>query len=154
MFKNRIKAAAFSLAVLIISLTLPLNSAFASSSSKARTYRIGANALYGISKTEDGYSGLAYSYLNAISRYNNDKYIYVEGTAQELFEKLKDGEIDAIPCVTEAERDMYERLLGGENGSLFKRWAARSFCSLTRCTPMIMGRSPIPLIMTFPLFAA
>lgn len=127
MFKNRIKAAAFSLAVLIISLTLPLNSAFASSSSKARTYRIGANALYGISKTEDGYSGLAYSYLNAISRYNNDKYIYVEGTAQELFEKLKDGEIDAIPCVTEAERDMYERLLGGENGSLFKKVGSSLF---------------------------
>lgn len=122
MFKSRIKsAAAFSIAVFLISLMLPLKSAFASSSSKARTYRIGANALYGISKTENGYSGLACSYLNAISKYNNDKYIYVEGTAQELFEKLKSGEIDVIPCVTETERDMYERLLGGENGSLFKK---------------------------------
>lgn len=120
MFKKRITTAALSLAVFVMTLMLPPRSAFASSS-KAQTYRIGANPYYGITKTEDGYSGLAYSYMNAISRYSGDKYIYVEGTAGELFEKLKNGEIDAIPCVIESERDMYERLLGGENGSLFKK---------------------------------
>ena len=127
MFKNKIKAAALSLAVLVILLVLPSNSAFASSSSKARTYRIGANTLYGVNKTENGYSGLACSYINAISRYNSDKFIYVEGTAEELFEKLKDGEIDVIPCVTETERDMYERLLGGADGSLFKKVGSALF---------------------------
>lgn len=115
------------MAVLILSLALPLKSALASSSSKARTYRIGANTLYGVNKTEDGYSGLACSYINAISRYNSDKYIYVEGTAEELFKKLKNGEIDVIPCVTETDRDMYERLLGGADGSLFKKVGSALF---------------------------
>lgn len=107
------------LTALAISLMLPLNSAFASS--RAKTYRIGANAMFGVNKTDNGYSGLTCSYINAISRYNDDKYIYVEGTAAELFEKLKNGDIDVIPCVTEAECKTYESILGGADGELFKK---------------------------------
>lgn len=119
MGKSKIKYSAAALIVFVISLLMPFKSV--SASAKAQTYKIGANSLFGVSKTDNGYAGLACSYLDAISRYSNDRYVYVDGTVEELFTMLKIGEIDAIPCVTEEERDMYERMLGGSDGSLFTK---------------------------------
>ncbi|MDE6727229.1 MAG: transporter substrate-binding domain-containing protein, partial [Oscillospiraceae bacterium] len=103
---------------LIILLIFPPTAGFASS--KARTYKVGANVMFGISKTDAGYSGLACDYLNAISKYTGDKFTYVDGTEEELFRMLKSGEIDLIPCVTETERAYFETLLGGSDGDTFK----------------------------------
>ncbi|MDE6731517.1 MAG: EAL domain-containing protein [Oscillospiraceae bacterium] len=85
----------------------------ASASSKTRTYKVGANVMFGVTKTDAGYTGLACDYLNAISRYTGDKFEYVEGTEEQLFRMLKTGEIDIIPCATESERAYYEMLLMG-----------------------------------------
>ncbi len=87
---------------------------------KPKTYKVGANPIFGVNKAENGYSGLACDYLNSIGKYTGDKYIYVDGTAEELFSMLKNGKIDIIPCVTEFEREFYEKKLGGSDGSLFK----------------------------------
>lgn len=108
------KIVAAALLSLIVFLMIPPTSGTASS--KARTYKVGANVMFGVSKTDAGYSGLACDYLNAISKYTGDRFAYVDGTEEELFRMLKSGEIDLIPCVTESERIYYESLLGGGNG--------------------------------------
>ncbi len=93
----------------------------ASASSKPRAYKVGANVMFGVTKTDAGYTGLSCDYLNAISRYTGDRFEYVEGTEEQLFRMLKSGEIDIIPCATESERAYYEALLsaGDPNGVTF-----------------------------------
>ena len=113
-------AALFAALMLIISLALSSVTAFAAS--RAKTYRVGASTMFGVSKTDVGYSGIAFDYLNAMARYTGDKYIFVEGTENELFDKLRTGEIDFIPCVTEPDRLRFESLFGAESdGELFKK---------------------------------
>ena len=117
-------AAALTALTLILVLMISPVTAFASARSSrmatTKAYKVGANEMFGINKTDSGYSGIAFDYLNAISRYTGDRYIYVDGTEEELFRKLKNGEIDLIPCVTEYERAYYEKLCGGANSNLFK----------------------------------
>lgn len=115
----KLKAAAGVALALVIFLMFPLVSAFASA--KTKTYKVGANEMFGINKTDSGYSGIACDYLNAISKYTGDKYTYVYGSEDELFEMLKSGEIDFIPCVTEHDRAYYENLLGNGETELFKK---------------------------------
>lgn len=119
--KNAAAAAAVTV-LLVISFIFPTVSAGASPrsvSSRPKTYKVGANVMCGIKRTDAGYSGLSCDYINAISKYTGDKYVYVNGTEEELFRKLKDGEIDVIPCVTDRTRRHFEELLGGEDGELF-----------------------------------
>ena len=116
---HKLKAAAAVALTLAIFLTFPLVCAFASA--KPRTYKVGANEMFGINKTDAGYAGIACDYLNAIAKYTGDKYTYVYGSEEELFRKLKDGEIDLIPCVTDHDRTYYEALFGGEEGELFQK---------------------------------
>lgn len=119
--KQKAAAAGIVLMLIIYLLILPAR-AFASGRARAsRTYKVGSNVMFGVNKTDSGYSGISFDYLNAISRYTGDKYVFVEGTEEELFRMLKNGDIDFIPCVTEYDREYYEKLLGGENGELFKK---------------------------------
>lgn len=91
----------------------------AAASSRSRTYKVGANEMFGVNETDAGYSGLACDYLNAVSKYTGDRFVYVSGTEEELFEMLKNGEVDLLPCVTDKTRKYYEGLLGGGEGELF-----------------------------------
>ncbi len=79
-----------------------------------KTYRIGVNADYGILRYGSGYSGLAYDYIKQLEKYTGDSYTLTEGTADELFDMMAQGEIDIIPCVTKAELDTYSKENGGE----------------------------------------
>lgn len=107
---------------LIISPVPAYASARSARSGITRTYRVGSNEMFGVNKTDSGYSGIAFDYLNAIARYTGDRYVYVEGTEEELFRMLKNGDIDLIPCVTEYDRSYYETLFGGANGErIFKK---------------------------------
>ena len=122
---RKLKAAAAGIVLmfiifLIISPMPASASARSSRPSVSRTYKVGSNEMFGVIKTDQGHSGIAFDYLNAVSRYTGDKYTYVEGTEEELFRMLKDGEIDLIPCVTEYDRAYYETLFGGENGEIFR----------------------------------
>lgn len=112
-------AAVMTAAVMLLSLIFTV-SAPRIVSADAVTYKVGANPVFGVNKTDSGYSGLTCDYLNAISQYTGDKFTYIDGSAEELFQMLKDGEIDVIPCITKSEREYYENLLGGAGGSLFK----------------------------------
>lgn len=110
-------ASAAAALMLIVFLIFPITKAEAFS--KTRTYKVGANVMFGVNKTDAGYTGLACDYLDAISRYTGDRFEYVEGTEEQLFRMLKNREIDIIPCATESERAYYEALLGGSNESTF-----------------------------------
>ena len=118
--KRNIKLTAVCLAALFIFLLIiPAVNAFAVSG--IHIYKVGANPIFGINKINDEYSGLSCDYLNAISKYTDDKYTYVDGTPDELFEMLKNGEIDMIPCVTETELSFYESSFGSSVSKLFKQ---------------------------------
>lgn len=110
-------ASAAAALMLFIFMIFPITKAGASS--KTRTYKVGANVMFGVNKTDAGYTGLACDYLNAISRYTGDRFEYVEGTEEQLFRMLKNREIDIIPCATESERAYYEALLGGSGENTF-----------------------------------
>lgn len=117
---HKLRTAATMLALMFL-ISLALSSVTAFAAPRSRTFRVGANVMFGVSKTDAGYSGIAFDYLNAISRYTGDKYTFVEGTEEELFRKLKNGEIDLIPCVTEQERARYESLFGDGGEELFAK---------------------------------
>ncbi|MCM1165130.1 MAG: EAL domain-containing protein [Lachnospiraceae bacterium] len=80
-------------------------SAYARSAGGA--YVVGANAKFGVSETGSGLSGLAVDYLDQISKYTLDRFTYKSGTPEELFEMLREGEIDVIPCVSAEELGLY-----------------------------------------------
>ena len=48
-------------------------------------------------------SGYLYEYLQELSRYTGWRYEYVYGSFKELYQKLLDGEIDALPYVVRTE---------------------------------------------------
>lgn len=72
-----------------------------------KTYVVGANAKFGVTKTNSGTSGLACDYLDQISKYTLNRFTYKDGSPEELFEMLRDGTIDVIPCVNEEELGLY-----------------------------------------------
>ena len=122
--KFKAAAAGIALMFVIFSILSPVT-AFASPRSGrsriSKTFKVGANEMFGVNKTNSDYWGISVDYLNAISKYTGDKYTYVEGTEEELFRKLKSGEIDVIPCVTEYDRAYYDALFGEEGESVFKK---------------------------------
>lgn len=72
-----------------------------------KTYVVGANAKFGVTKTNSGTSGLACDYLDQISKYTLNRFTYKDGSPEELFAMLRDGTIDVIPCVNEEELGLY-----------------------------------------------
>ncbi len=119
-FKAAAAGLAFAVALLII---MPFTNVRASA--KTKVYKIGANIMHGVNETESGFSGLACDYLDAVSKYTGDSFTYVKGTSAELFEMLKDGDIDAIACVSTDEMKWYEKRLGGtEDNPLFMKTGA------------------------------
>ena len=111
--KLRTAGTALILVLLLIILSMPASAS--ARTAMPRTYRVGANEMFGVNKTDSGYSGISFDYLNALSRYTGDNYIFVEGSEAELFFKLKNGQIDLIPCVTEYDREYYESVFSGES---------------------------------------
>ncbi len=69
------------------------------------TVRVGACTDFGTSKSGSVYSGFAYDYLTEIQMYTGHRYVYIDGTPDELLEMLADGTIDIIPCVSQHEFD-------------------------------------------------
>ena len=72
-----------------------------------KEFAVGANASFGLSKVNAGYTGYASDYFERFSRFSGNMYTYKEGTPEELFDMLFRGEIDVIPCVTAGEIDTY-----------------------------------------------
>ena len=102
---NRIRRMA---AVMIaVSMLICLLPTIAYSANRGEIVRVGACPDFGISKTGSVYSGFAYDYLTEIQEFTGHRYVYVEGTPEELIEMLADGTIDVIPCITAGE---YEQL--------------------------------------------
>ncbi len=87
----------------------------ASAADEGRSLVVGVNTDYGIYSVAGHYSGFAVDYLREIQKRTNHTITYVEGTAQELAEKLSRGEIDVIPCVTRSELDMWQSLTDSSN---------------------------------------
>lgn len=93
---------------LFVLLTAFSPSITASAYSRAtKTYVVGANAKFGVTKTNSGTSGLACDYLDQISKYTLNRFTYKDGSPEELFAMLRDGTIDVIPCVNEEELGLY-----------------------------------------------
>lgn len=93
---------------LFVLLTAFLPSITASAYPKAaKTYVVGANAKFGVTKTNSGTSGLACDYLDQISKYTLNRFTYKDGSPEELFKMLREGTIDVIPCVTDEELELY-----------------------------------------------
>lgn len=96
------------LMALFVLLTAFSPSITASAYSRAtKTYVVGANAKFGVTKTNSGTSGLACDYLDQISKYTLNRFTYKDGSPEELFAMLRDGTIDVIPCVNEEELGLY-----------------------------------------------
>lgn len=106
--RNLKRTAALILALIMLATAFPLIFARAE---QAHTFVIGANEKFGITETNSGISGLAYDYLEHISKFTSDRFTYKKGSPEELFDMLRNGSIDAIPCVTEKELELYG---GGE----------------------------------------
>lgn len=93
---------------LFVFLTAFSPSITASAYSRAtKTYVVGANAKFGVTKTSSGTSGLACDYLDQISKYTLNRFTYKDGSPEELFKMLRDGTIDVIPCVNDEEMELY-----------------------------------------------
>lgn len=102
--RNLRRTTALVLALVILLTAFPFIPAQAE---QAKTFVIGANEKFGITETSSGISGLAYDYLEHISKFTTDRFTYKKGSPEELFEMLRNGNIDVIPCVTEKELELY-----------------------------------------------
>lgn len=101
------RTSAFVLALLIILMSFPTGLAASANTSSTKTYIVGANAKFGVTKTGSGISGLACDYLDQIAKYTSARFTYTEGAPEELFDMLRDGTIDMIPCVSGDELELY-----------------------------------------------
>lgn len=108
---RKIISAAAALVMLLSLLRLPV---FAT---PVKTLRVGVNPGFGISTVAGGYSGFALDFLREIQKRSGYGFEYVPGTIPELAKKLANGEIDIIPCVTEDECVMWQRLARREGYS-------------------------------------
>lgn len=102
--RNLKRTAAMISALVILLTAFPLVFARAE---QEQTFVIGANEKFGITETNSGTSGLAYDYLENISKFTSNRFTYKKGSPEELFKMLRDGSVDAIPCVTEKELEVY-----------------------------------------------
>lgn len=104
---NLKRTAALLTALILLAAVFPM-SLVSSAQTKSRAYTIGANPRFGISATTSGSSGLAYDYLEEMAKFTSNRFTYEEGTPAELFEMLRAGRIDAIPCVTAKELERFD----------------------------------------------
>ncbi len=95
-------------AVLIIMLIVMPTAAAAADSNDA--YVVGVNRHFGITRTTSGYVGIGCEYINKISQLSSSNFSYTTDEPKALFERLLDGTVDIIPCVTERELKLYESL--------------------------------------------
>ncbi|MBD5383545.1 MAG: EAL domain-containing protein [Ruminococcaceae bacterium] len=102
-----IRTPALVMALFVFLTAFPLSLTASAYSRSSQAYVVGANAKFGVTKTNSGNSGLACDYLDQISKYTLDRFTYKDGTPEELFEMLREGTIDVIPCVTEEELELY-----------------------------------------------
>ncbi|MBD5129991.1 MAG: EAL domain-containing protein [Ruminococcaceae bacterium] len=125
-----IRTPALVMALFVFLTSFPL-SLTASAYSRAASYVVGANAKFGVTKTNSGTSGLACDYLEQISKYTSDRFTYKDGTPEELFEMLREGTIDVIPCVSAEELELY----GGDG------LAAAGFSMITKFNALYVYRN-------------
>lgn len=92
-------------AVLVMMLTVFPTAAAAADSDEF--FVVGVNRRFGITRTTAGYEGIGYEYINKISQLSSSSYSYTVDEPQDLFDRLIDGTVDIIPCVTERELEMY-----------------------------------------------
>lgn len=90
-----------------------MTAAFADSND---SYVVGVNQRFGITRTMSGYVGIGCEYINKISQFSSSSFSYTADTPEALFERLIDGTVDIIPCVTEREMNIYERLAAQNAG--------------------------------------
>lgn len=105
--KLRGTLAAFLTALMIIPLVSGLKPAFAENND---SYVVGVNQRFGITRTASGIVGIGSEYINKIQQISHSSFAYTADTPEALFERLLDGTIDVIPCVTERELEIYENL--------------------------------------------
>lgn len=102
----------------------------ANAADKGEIVMVGACPDFGIIRQGSAYTGFSYEYLMQIKKQTGHNYIFVEGTPDELFEKLSNGEISMIPCVTESEYECYSYDAGGNveadfaEGTLMPKFSA------------------------------
>ncbi len=77
------------------------------SADDTKTYVVGVCGKFGVIRTNTGISGLACDYVDQFAKYTGNRFTYIDGMPGELFDMLRDGEIDLIPCVSERELELY-----------------------------------------------
>lgn len=92
------------LAAVLMMCTVPLN-AFATGAGQVVV--VGASPDHGITRLDSEYAGFAYDYLTQMQRYTGHRYSFVEAESEELYQMLREGRIDVIPCVTTEEFDAH-----------------------------------------------
>lgn len=102
---QRRHAFGFFAALIIMFTVLPATVANAGSND---SYVVGVHRHFGITRTTSGYVGIGCEYINKISQLSSSRFSYTADEPKALFERLLDGTIDIIPCVTERERELYE----------------------------------------------
>ncbi len=94
-------------AVIILAVLLCCIPISTVASANGETLRVGVSSVFGISKDNNSYDGLAYEYLSAMQATTDHKYTFIEAEPDELMKMLSEGLIDIIPCVTKAEYDYW-----------------------------------------------
>lgn len=107
------------LALFVVLAAFPYSFAYAADTN---TYIVGACGKFGVIQTNTGLSGFACDYVDQLAKYTQKRFTYVDGSPGELFDMLREGELDIIPCVSERELEKYG---GGE-------FAAAGFSMITK----------------------
>ncbi len=103
------KITALFAAAVLFAAALPFG-AFAAE--KGEIVLVGASPDFGINKNGTEYSGIAYEYLEQIAKYTGHRYTFVDGTSDELMTMLAEGKLDIIPCVSEADAELFRSTFG------------------------------------------
>lgn len=98
----------------LVFLVMIVPTAAAAAADSNDSYVVGVNQRFGIMRTTSGYVGIGCEYINKISQFSSSSFSYTTDTPKELFERLLDGTVDIIPCVTERELKLYEQLASGD----------------------------------------
>lgn len=82
------------------------------------SYVVGVNPRFGITRTTSGYVGIGCEYINKISQLSSMGFSYTTDEPKALLERLLDGTVDIIPCITERELDIYSNLISDDAESV------------------------------------
>lgn len=101
----------FFAALTALIMTIPLISGFDTASAETNdSYVVGVNQRFGITRTASGNVGIGCEYISKVEQFSHSSFAYTVDAPEALFERLLDGTIDVIPCVTERELKIYERI--------------------------------------------